>query len=1219
MEDKINDKENENKISSENEGQNIINDPEEINKKQKESSLASKDNLNDDIWKGNSKYKIKYTHIIEYIKSQDKKDNDSQNENQFLCNILFIPENIEVSNKIAILNLLSSYYRNRDFLYNIANKLDKCFDSFNAIDPIFPVNIYVKVIQYLNSKNLYIYSYKYMLIIQKIIKKNKVIIEKKYNIKPIQNLFEEIKINYTNYINNNQLKFSDDLSIKDETIQEIKNLIDLLMSEKYNIDNNIDSSKDNSNFIYIINKDWIFKTKLFIENIITARKQKIKNFFEEAFDPNFVYDSYFNETNETTKDNNEKIKKSSKLFCAFPGPVNNFEITSFKDSWIDFINLDENDFLKKGKNYIEHYFYVNEKDWRLIKSLFGVTNDIKRKKNNLDLIAIKYIIFDDRFNSNNNNMNLLKQKYILINKNSTIKQLKEKIMNVTNQNLKNVQMDENEKEILKKYKICFYVLEKEKRNILIEMMFSFYIGNEKYDSLFIEKLEFNDENTLKDFFNKYNKEKHILIVEYSNEPYFFIDLKKEMIGEYKCTVCGTKIKSLKDKYNCEICNLSLFCSSKCANKSKEHINLDKQSLKIYEKKFILSDLLSLDLESLLTEDNNKGRVGLYNMGNTCYFNSALQCLSNTEDLTKYFLKQYFKTEINNANSLGSKGFISGEYYKLIKTMWTKRINCFLPKEFRINFCRKTDLFCNNEQQDSQEFLLAVLDNLHEDLNRITNKKYMELQEQQNGESDEEASKRWWDYYRSRDNSIIVDLFQGQYKSTIKCCTCNKASISYDTFLNLGLPIPSKNTQNQIKFLTADLKCIEINYCINENVKLKDIKNKAIFLSSQYLRNNNLKEKENKIDEKTKKELYNNIEVIEFRKKYKMANIYKTSFDQASLSDILKNNKNSEIVLFEKETNKDPQNYTYIYVYPMTEKEIKGYFSANIQKVLLSYPIILTVKKDNTLEDLQKIIDAKIKDIIIPKKEEDTLNSIEICFPHFTKGWGNFSNQKGECPICDKKYEKEKKKFCNLKKKCDKNISVSDLMNYLPGKPLILFAKIQSYNSDKEIYAGIPLFNEKSKINEKPNINLYDSFNLFGKEDSLDSDNMWYCNNCKKHQNAKKKIEIYRTPIYLIIQLKRFKHRNNIMRYIIGNKNETYVEYKENINLKDFIVGPDKTNSIYNLYGVIIHSKFMNGGHYYAYCKNGGKWITYDDESLRACNNPIDKDAYLLFYKRIKFD
>ena len=87
---------------------------------------------------------------------------------------------------------------------------------------------------------------------------------------------------------------------------------------------------------------------------------------------------------------------------------------------------------------------------------------------------------------------------------------------------------------------------------------------------------------------------------------------------------------------------------------------------------------------------------------------------------------------------------------------------------------------NHEQQDSQEFLLALLDNLHEDLNRITNKQYKELEEQRKGESDEEASKRWWDYYKSRENSIIVDLFQGQYKSTIKCLKCGKTSTSRPT-------------------------------------------------------------------------------------------------------------------------------------------------------------------------------------------------------------------------------------------------------------------------------------------------------------------------------------------------------------------------------------------------------------------------------------------------------
>ncbi len=54
-------------------------------------------------------------------------------------------------------------------------------------------------------------------------------------------------------------------------------------------------------------------------------------------------------------------------------------------------------------------------------------------------------------------------------------------------------------------------------------------------------------------------------------------------------------------------------------------------------------------------------VGLKNLGNTCYMNSGLQCLSNTKEITDYFMKDDFKSHINHSNPLGTKGNLACAY------------------------------------------------------------------------------------------------------------------------------------------------------------------------------------------------------------------------------------------------------------------------------------------------------------------------------------------------------------------------------------------------------------------------------------------------------------------------------------------------------------------------------------------------------------------------------
>ena len=200
-----------------------------------------------------------------------------------------------------------------------------------------------------------------------------------------------------------------------------------------------------------------------------------------------------------------------------------------------------------------------------------------------------------------------------------------------------------------------------------------------------------------------------------------------------------------------------------------------------------------------------GVCGLSNLGNTCFMNSGLQCLTHAPCFYEYFTNDVYVNEINKTNPLGMGGSIATAFGDLMKEMWSGENSYTSPTSFKRVIGKYAPQFAGYQQQDSQELISFLLDGLHEDLNRIHNKP-VTSQVEAKGREDSVVAAEAWDVHRLRNDSIIVDKFQGQLKSTLICPKCKNVSVTFDPFMYLTLPIPVEKNRliNLLVFFNTTL-------------------------------------------------------------------------------------------------------------------------------------------------------------------------------------------------------------------------------------------------------------------------------------------------------------------------------------------------------------------------------------------------------------------------------
>ncbi|XP_012661413.1 ubiquitin carboxyl-terminal hydrolase 43 isoform X2 [Otolemur garnettii] len=606
-----------------------------------------------------------------------------------------------------------------------------------------------------------------------------------------------------------------------------------------------------------------------------------------------------------------------------------------------------------------------------------------------------------------------------------------------------------------------------------------------------------------------------------------------------------------------------------------------------------------------------GAQGLKNHGNTCFMNAVVQCLSNTDLLAEFLALGRYRAAPGRAE-------VTEQLAALVRALWTREYTPQLSAEFKNAVSKYGSQFQGNSQHDALEFLLWLLDRVHEDLEGSSRGPVPE-------KLSPEASKTSENHVSpstplSLGQSFVQSHFQAQYRSSLTCPHCLKQSNTFDPFLCVSLPIPLRQT----RFLSVTLvfpskgqQFLRVGLAV------------PILSTVAALRKMVAEEGGVPADEVILAELY-------------PSGFQRSFFDEEDLNTIAEGDN--------------------VYAFQAPPSPGQGIFSAHASALPVSprlaacegqrFPLSLhtenkvlilfcnlvgsgqqasrfgppfLIREDRAISwaQLQQSILSKVRYLM---KSEASVQSLGSLFSIRVVGLSlacSYLSPKDSRPLCHWAVDRA-------------------LHSRRPGGPPHVKLAVEWDSSAKERLFG-SLQEERARdadsvwrqqqAHQQHSCTLDECFQFYTKEEQLAQDDAWKCPHCKVLQQGMVKLSLWTLPDILIIHLKRFCQVGERR-----NKLSTLVKFPlSGLNMSPHVAqrstspnpGPGPWSPwkqpaclptaypldfLYDLYAVCNHH-----GSLQAYCRNSldGQWYSYDDSTVEPLREDevSTRGAYILFYQK----